>query len=108
MEKSVQGDAMVAGGRGWVETARTYVAGSGLKAETDEACHDLWGAFSGSWIEEFWVVRMIEDSNHQFLGGTRFPGVVAPSEPRHVRCGQSLASGRGCVKQRPNQPNSAA
>jgi hypothetical protein len=35
-----KGDAMVAGGRGWAETARTYVAGSGLKAETDEACHD--------------------------------------------------------------------
>ena len=31
---------MVARGRGWAETARTYVAGSGLKAETDEACHD--------------------------------------------------------------------
>ncbi len=32
--------AMVAEGRGWMNTTRTYIAGSGLKAETDEACHD--------------------------------------------------------------------
>jgi len=51
----------------------------------------------------------MEDGNQQFLGGDAvFGGVVALSEPRHVRCGQSLASGRDCVKQRPNQPNSAA
>jgi hypothetical protein len=25
-----------------------------------------------------------------------------------VRCGQRVGSGRSCVKQRPNQPNSAA
>jgi hypothetical protein len=31
---------MVAVGGGWVETARTYIAGSGRKAETDEICHD--------------------------------------------------------------------
>jgi hypothetical protein len=35
-----KGDAIVARGRGWAETARTYVAGSGLKAEIDEACYD--------------------------------------------------------------------
>jgi hypothetical protein len=74
-----------------------------------------------------WMVRMIEDNNQQFLGGdvrvvalsepshvrcwqslARDVRVVVLSEPRHVRCGQSLASGRGCVKQRQNQPNSAA
>jgi hypothetical protein len=53
-----------------------------------------------------WMVRMIEDDNQQFLGGDVV--VIALREPRHVRCRQSLASGRGCVKQRPNQPNSAA
>jgi hypothetical protein len=31
---------MVTGGGGWVETARTYIAKSGRKAETDEVCHD--------------------------------------------------------------------
>lgn len=31
---------MVAGGGGWAETARTYVAGSGLKAEIDKPYHD--------------------------------------------------------------------
>jgi hypothetical protein len=51
-----------------------------------------------------WMVRMIEDDNQQFLGGDVV--VIALREPRHVR--RSLASGRGCVKQRPNQPNSAA
>ena len=35
-----KGDVMVAGGRGWAETARTYITGSGLKAETNKACHD--------------------------------------------------------------------
>lgn len=30
---------MVTKGRGWAETARTYVAGSGLKADTDKSCH---------------------------------------------------------------------
>jgi hypothetical protein len=34
-----KGGAMGTEGRGWAETARTYVAGSGLKAETDKACH---------------------------------------------------------------------
>ena len=34
-----KGGAMVIKGRGWAETARTYIAGSGLKAETDKACH---------------------------------------------------------------------
>ena len=35
-----KGGAAVTRGQGWMETARTYVAGSGLKVETDEACHD--------------------------------------------------------------------
>ncbi len=35
-----KGDAVVAGGRGWAETARTYIARSGLRAETDKACYD--------------------------------------------------------------------
>jgi hypothetical protein len=38
--KRVFRDAMITRGRGWVETAKTYVAGSGLKAETDKVCHD--------------------------------------------------------------------
>ena len=35
-----RGCATIAGGQGWVETARTYLAGSGFKAETDEACYN--------------------------------------------------------------------
>jgi hypothetical protein len=31
---------MVIGGRGWVETARTYIAVSGHKAEIDEPYYD--------------------------------------------------------------------
>jgi hypothetical protein len=38
-KEAFKGGAMVTKGRGWVETARTYIAGSGLEAETDKACH---------------------------------------------------------------------
>jgi hypothetical protein len=38
-KEAFKGGAMVTKGRRWVETARTYVAGSGLKTETDKACH---------------------------------------------------------------------
>jgi hypothetical protein len=36
-KEAFNGGAIVIKGRGWVETRRTYVAGSGL--ETDKACH---------------------------------------------------------------------
>lgn len=36
-KEASKGGAMVTEGRGWAETARAYVAGSGL--ETDKACH---------------------------------------------------------------------
>jgi hypothetical protein len=39
-KRMCKGDAIVVGGQGWVETARTYVAVSGRKAEIDERCHD--------------------------------------------------------------------
>ena len=49
----------------------------------------------------------------QFYEGPLFSGVASSdkdpsSEREHVSRGQSLASGRGSVKQRPNHPNSAA
>jgi len=39
-KRMCKGDVIVAGGRGWAETIRTYVAKSGLKAKADKVCHD--------------------------------------------------------------------
>lgn len=38
-KEAFNGGVMVTKGRGWAETARTYIAGSGLMAERDKVCH---------------------------------------------------------------------
>ena len=39
-KREFEEDSVVVRGGRWVETVRTYVGRSGLKAETGKACHD--------------------------------------------------------------------